>query len=128
MQLDASMDVRGLSVSGFRYPASDFQGFRKVPPLSEGESRIRLARPFYTLVMVKVPEPVQPVLPVRFHVPVIVFPLTAPDRVKVLPVGVDDCTVMPNLPFTLPLKFPPKMNDPLSVSAAKHGELGQITT
>jgi len=27
------------------------------------------------------------------------------------------------LPLTLPLKFPPNVNDPLSVSEAKHGEL-----
>ena len=55
--------------------------------------------------------------------PVIVFPLTAPVKVRVLPIGVDDCTVIPNLPPTLPLKFPPKVNDPLSVSESKHGEL-----
>ena len=65
--------------------------------------------------MVKLPDPVQALLPVRVQVPVIVLPLTAPDRVKVLPLGVDDCTVMPNLPLTLPLKFPPHINEPLSV-------------
>src|SRR5215831_15442959 len=86
-------------------------------------SRIRLAKSIYILVIVNVPDPVQPELPVRVHVPVIVFPLSAPVRVRVLPAGDDDCTAMPNLPPTLPLKFPAKVKEPLSVSEAKHGEL-----
>ena len=80
-------------------------------------------RSIYIFVIVNVPDPVQPLLPVRVHVPVMVLPLTAPDKVKALPVGVDDCTVIPNLPLTLPLKFPLNVNEPLSVSAVKHGEL-----
>lgn len=111
------MDVRELHASGLR-----FQGLRKAPrfrrrkPDTSGKS-------IYILVIVNEPDPVQPELPVRVHVPVIVFPFTAPVRVKVLPVGVDDCTAMPNLPPTLPLKFPAKVKEPLSVSDAKHGEL-----
>ncbi|HKF06293.1 MAG TPA: hypothetical protein VKB49_28505 [Candidatus Sulfotelmatobacter sp.] len=66
----------------------------------------------YILVIVNEPDPVQPELPVRVHVPEMVLPLTAPDRVKELPVGMDDCTVMPNLPLALPLKFPPNVNEP----------------
>src|ERR1700757_3068695 len=75
--------------------------------------------------MVKVPEPVQPLLPVRVQVPVMVLPFaTVPLSFKLLPDGDPDCTVMPNLPFTWPLKFPPSVKEPLSVSPeAKHGEL-----
>src|SRR5579862_533065 len=75
--------------------------------------------------MVKLPEPVQPVLPVRVQVPVMVLPFaTVPLSFNVLPDGDPDCTVMPKLPFTWPLKFPPRVKDPLSVSPVpKHGEL-----
>src|SRR5579862_2182237 len=75
--------------------------------------------------MVKLPEPVQPLLPVSVHVPVMVLPFaTVPLSFKVLPDGDPDCTVMPKLPFTLPLKFPPRVKEPLSVSPEpKHGEL-----
>ena len=52
-----------------------------------------------------------------------VLPLTTPDRVRVLPPGAPDCTFIPNLPATLPLKFPVSANEPLSVSPeTKHGE------
>lgn len=80
-------------------------------------------RAIYILVIVNEPDPVQPLLPVRVHVPVIVLPLTAPVRARILPVGVEDCTVIPNLPFTLPLKFPASLNEPLSVSDEKQDEL-----
>jgi len=70
----------------------------------------------YIFVIVKLPEPVQPVPPVRVHVPVIVLPFTVPDRASVLPAGVTDCTVIPNLPATFPLKFPLRVNEPVSVS------------
>lgn len=113
---------------------SDFGPCRRSPGASDLRlSRVRVAvsrqEPgpnacsIYILVMVKLPDPVQPELPVRVHVPVIVFPVTAPVRAKVLPVGVEDCTIIPNLPLTLPLKFPLNVNDPLSLSDAKHGEL-----
>lgn len=113
---------------------SDFRALPTVPRASDPRlSRVRVAvsrqEPgpnacsTYILVMVKLPDPAQPELPVRVHVPVIVFPVTAPVRAKVLPVGVEDCTVIPNLPLTLPLKFPLNVNDPLSLSDAKHGEL-----
>ena len=73
--------------------------------------------------MVNVPDPVQVELPVKVQLPVIVFPFTVPTRASALPVGVPDCTVMPNLPFTLPLKSPLKVNEPVSVSPdVKHDE------
>jgi hypothetical protein len=76
------------------------------------------------LVMVKVPEPVHPELPVKVQLPVIVFPFTLPERTSVFPVGVPDCTVIPYLPVTFPLKSPAKVNAPVSVwPDAKHGEL-----
>jgi hypothetical protein len=72
--------------------------------------------------MVKVPEPVQPAEPVRDQFPVILFPFTVPVSVSVLPLGDPDTTLKPNWPVTLPLKFPLKANDPLSVSPdTKHG-------
>lgn len=107
MRPDASMDVRGAS----RIRLSIFVG-SEGPRRSEGESRIQLEKLIYILVIVNEPDPVQPELPVRVHVPEMVLPLTAPDRVKELPVGMDDCTVMPNLPLALPLKFPPNVNEP----------------
>jgi hypothetical protein len=75
--------------------------------------------------MVKLPEPVQPLLPVKVQVPVMVLPFaTVPFSFRELPDGDPDCTVMPKLPFTWPLKFPPSVKEPLSVSPeAKHGEL-----
>jgi hypothetical protein len=43
---------------------------------------------------------------------------------SVLPAGDPDCTLMPNEPFTLPLKLPLKVNEPDSVSPeTKHEEL-----
>ena len=75
--------------------------------------------------MLKVPEPVQPLLPVRVQVPVMVLPFAiVPLSFKVLPDGDPDFTVIPKLPLTWPLKFPPSVNEPLSVSPEpKHGEL-----
>jgi hypothetical protein len=73
--------------------------------------------------MVKLPEPVQFELPVKVQVPVIVFPFTVPTRASAFPDGVPDCTVIPNLPLTLPLKSPLKANEPVSVSPdVKHDE------
>ena len=75
--------------------------------------------------MVKLPEPVQPLLPVRVQVPEMVLPFaTEPLSFNVLPEGDPDCTVMPKLPFTWPLKFPASVKEPLSVSPdSKQGEL-----
>jgi hypothetical protein len=71
---------------------------------------------------VKVPEPVQPAEPVRDQFPEIVFPVAVPVSVSVLPLGDPDTTLKPKCPVTLPLKFPLKANDPLSVSPdTKHG-------
>jgi hypothetical protein len=78
----------------------------------------------YILVMVNLPEPVQPVLPVNVQLPEIVFPAALPVSVRVLPDGVPDCTINPNLPFTCPLRFPDSVNEPVSVSPlTKQGEL-----
>jgi hypothetical protein len=74
--------------------------------------------------MENVPEPVQPELPVNVQLPEIVFPAALPVNVRVFPVGVPDCTIIPKLPFTWPLKFPARVNEPVSVSpVTKHGEL-----
>ena len=73
--------------------------------------------------IVKVPDPVQPVLPVRVHVPEIVLPFADPDRTSAFPEGVPDWTFNPNFPVIFPLKFPLSVKDPLSVSFdAKQGE------
>ena len=47
----------------------------------------------YIFVMMKLPEPVQPVPPVKVQVPPMVFPLAVPDRVRVLPLGDPDVTL-----------------------------------
>jgi hypothetical protein len=74
--------------------------------------------------MVNVPFPVQPLLPVRVHVPETVLPFAVPDSASVLPLGDPDSTVKPNFPFTAPLKFPLSVKEPVSVSPeTKHGEL-----
>jgi len=78
----------------------------------------------YVLFITKVPEPVQPPLPVKFHFPEIVFPATVPVSIRLLPEGTPDITDIPKLPETCPLKFPLRPNEPLSVSPeAKQGEL-----
>ena len=66
--------------------------------------------------MVKLPEPVQPPLPVNDQVPEIVLPFAVPESVSVLPEGDPERTLRPKLPFIWPLKFPLNMNEPLSVS------------
>jgi hypothetical protein len=74
--------------------------------------------------MVNVPFPVQPLLPVKVHVPEIVLPLAVPESASVLPVGDPDSTVKPNFPFTFPLKSPLSVKEPPSVSPeTKQGEL-----
>jgi len=85
--------------------------------------RKRGACPIYIFVIVKVPEPEQPV-PFIVHMPEIVFPVAMPVRVIVLPTGVPEFTTNPKVPFTLPLKLPLNLNDPVAVSPeTKHGEL-----
>ena len=72
--------------------------------------------------MLNVPVPVQPE-PCSVQVPEIVLPFAVPDRVSVLPAGVPDNTVNWNWPVTLPLKFPVRANEPLSVPPdTKQGE------
>ena len=46
----------------------------------------------YILVMMKLPEPVQPAPPVKDHVPEIVFPFAVPDKVRTFPLGDPDVT------------------------------------
>ena len=73
--------------------------------------------------IVKLPDPVHPVLPVRVHVPEIVLPFADPERTSVFPEGDSDWTLNPNFPVTFPLKFPFRVKDPLSVSFdVKQGE------
>lgn len=70
----------------------------------------------YDLFIVKLPVPLQFPPPTSVQLPVTVFPLTSPVRVNTLPLGVPDFTINPNLPVTLPLKFPPRAKVPVSVS------------
>ena len=67
--------------------------------------------------MVKLPEPPHcAVAPVKVQVPVIVLPFTLPCRVNTLfSVGNVVEMVRPNEPVTFPLKFPPSVNEPVSV-------------
>jgi hypothetical protein len=67
------------------------------------------------LVIVKLPLVAQLVVPVRVHVPEIVFPFTVPFRVRVLLFGLPDIRLRPKLPLTFPLKFPLSTNDPVSL-------------
>ena len=67
--------------------------------------------------------PLHPEPPESVHVPEMVFPLTVPISVRVLPAGDPERTFIPNEPETLPLKFPLRVNVPDSVSPeTKHGE------
>src|SRR5579871_1057914 len=78
----------------------------------------------YILVILKVPDPVQPVPPANVHVPEMVLPFAVPVKDRVLPAGVPDFTVRPNVPFTWPPKFPLNVKEPVSVSPdTKHDEL-----
>jgi hypothetical protein len=78
----------------------------------------------YIFVMVKLPEPVQPeVTPLNTQVPLTALLLTCPWSVRVLPLGLPDCTVICSAPVTLPLKFPASANPPVAVCPeAKHGD------
>jgi hypothetical protein len=67
------------------------------------------------LVIVKLPLVAQFVVPVRVHVPEIVFPFTVPFMASVLLFGLPDIKLRPKLPLTLPLKFPLSTNDPVSL-------------
>src|SRR5262249_27914255 len=73
--------------------------------------------------MVKVPFPVQPPLPVKVQVPEMVLPFAVPSSASVLPDGSPDCTFIPKVPFTFPLKLPLSVKEPVSVSPeTKQGE------
>jgi hypothetical protein len=81
------MDVSGLSGRRLRL------GFRII-----AEAEIRDHR--YIFVMVKLPDPVQPPLPVNDQVPEIVLPFAVPESVSVFPEGEPESTLKPKLPFT----------------------------
>jgi hypothetical protein len=75
-------------------------------------------------VIVNAPEPVQPELPARVQPPEMVFPLSVPDSIRLFPEGGFDWTSMANWPLGLPLRSPPRVIDPVSVSpSAKHAEI-----
>src|SRR5579864_8440899 len=113
MQAGSSMDVRAVRLPGATPSVAVPEAFG---PRPTGAAHI--------FVIVNVPEPVQPVPPIRVQLPEMVFPLTVPVSESVLPAGVPDVTVMPNEPFTWPLKFPLSVKDPDSVSPeTKHDEL-----
>ena len=78
----------------------------------------------YIFVSVKFPEPVHPdCAPVKFHVPEIVLLFTLPWSVRMfcVPGNIVEM-VIPNAPVTFPLKFPLRVNEPVSVVfELKHG-------
>jgi hypothetical protein len=81
----------------------------------------------YIFVAVKLPFPLQPDTPVRVQVPEIVLLFTVPCRVSTLLVwGAGSIVeiVVPNVPVIFPLKFPVKVNVPVSlVCEAKQDEV-----
>src|SRR5436853_7131851 len=80
----------------------------------------------HIFVMVKSPEPVQFPVPVKTHLPLMVPPFTVPVSVNTFPLGVPDLMVIPNVPFTLPPKFPVRPNVPVAVSPeTKHEEFDE---
>ena len=82
--------------------------------------------PIHIFVIVKFPDPVQLPLPVKTHVPLIVPPFTVPASVNTFPLGVPDLMFIPNVPCTLPLKFPVSPNVPVAVSPeTKHDEFDE---
>src|SRR5215475_12934857 len=100
-------------------------------PLGSETVTFRLRRPksgsrkpcHYIFVMVKVPFPVQPPVPVKVQVPEMVLPFAVPSSASELPDGSPDCTFIPKVPFTFPLKFPLSVKEPVSVSPeTKQGE------
>lgn len=75
-------------------------------------------------VMVKVPVPLQPaVAPDTLHMPLICPFCTVPFKVSVFTSAPVLVMVYWNVPFTMPLKFPDIVNDPLSVVDGKVQEL-----
>ena len=128
MQAGPSMDVHpefGPAGQG----SVDEAGPRRVRTRMFGKAcfgrtpRVSLPEMDYIFVIVNSPLPVQPVPPVRVHVPEIVLPFTVPERVSVLPDGEPDSTTKLNLPVTFPLKVPLRVNDPLAVPPeTKQGE------
>lgn len=62
----------------------------------------------------KLPLPLHPVAPVSVHVPEMVLPATLPWRVSTFFVPVDIVVIIiPNVPATLPLKLPLRLNEPV---------------
>jgi len=95
-----------------------------LPKSAEHGKSARSVSELYIFVIVKVPVPEQPGLPAIVHVPEIVFPVSVPVRVRVLPAGVPEFTTKPNVPLVLPFKFPLTVNVPVAVwPETKHDEL-----
>ena len=63
----------------------------------------------------KAPLPLHPEAPDKVHVPAITFPVTVPCSFRTLGVVSVVLTVIPNVPLTLPLKFPARAKLPVSV-------------
>jgi hypothetical protein len=96
----------------------------KLRSAESAQIRFNFGNPLgYSLVRVKVPFPVHPwVVPVKFHVPVIVLLFTVPCRTRVLPLGVPDVIVNWKAPVILPLKLPLRTKDPVcDPPEVKHG-------
>jgi hypothetical protein len=72
---------------------------------------------------VKAPLVAQLVVPVAVQLPLIVFPFTVPFSTSVSFVGAPDERLSWKLPLTLPLKFPLKTNEAVSVAAVNEQEL-----
>jgi hypothetical protein len=72
---------------------------------------------------VNVPLVAQLVVPDAVQLPLIVPPLTVPFRVSVSLEGAPDDRASWKLPLTLPLKFPLKTNEAVSVAAVNEQEL-----
>jgi len=91
-----------------------------------GDAR-RISRATYGWLRVKFPLPEQPETPVRVQVPVMVFPLTVPERVRrLLVVGNMVVTVIPNVPITVPLELPPNPKVPVSAVVEGKQGLGEV--
>src|SRR5262249_32816974 len=73
----------------------------------------------YIGVIVKLPLPVQVVLPVNVHVPVIFPLLTVPCSLSTSDGSLVAVTVMAKVPDTCPLKFPVKPKLPVSVTGCE---------
>jgi hypothetical protein len=77
----------------------------------------------YTFVIVKVPLVAQLVVPDAVQLPLIVFPFTVPVRTNESLEGAPADRLSWKLPLTLPLKFPLRTNEAVSVVAVNEQEL-----